>query len=177
MLRPRFTIAAAIIALSLLVLAIIGREPDEMLIGAAHALDGDSLVVNGREMRLKGLDAPESRQTCEVAGKETPCGRQATAALKRWLSRGPVTCIGNEIDRYRRLLVVCRVNGQDIGADLVRNGFAVDYGGYAEEEKFASADSRGLWAGKFERPEDYRRRLRDSGQAQHRPSSPPQQRP
>ena len=168
MLRPRFTLAASIIALSLLILAIIGREPDEMVVGPARALDGDSLVVGGREMRLKGLDAPESRQTCEVGGKEVFCGRLATAALRRWLTRGPVTCTGNEIDRYKRLLVVCRVNGQDIGAELVKNGLAISYGGYSEEEKFASDDTRGVWAGKFERPEAYRRRMRENGQTQSR---------
>lgn len=173
MLRPHFTLAAAIIALSLLVLAMIGQEPDELVTGAAHAIDGDSLVVNGREMRLKGLDAPEARQMCGIDGKEVACGRQATVALRRWLARGPVTCTGNEQDRYRRLLVTCRVNGQDIGADLVRNGFAIAYGSYAEEEKFAANDNRGIWAGTFERPEAYRRRLREAGQGNH----PPQQRP
>ncbi len=163
MLRPRFTLAAAILALSVLILGILSREPDVMLTGAARAIDGDSLVVDGREMRLKGLDAPEFRQTCDIGGKETPCGRQATVALRKWLARGPVTCTGNETDRYGRLLVVCRVNGQDIGADLVRNGFAVDFGGYAAEEKFAASDNRGIWAGRFERPDAYRRRLRETG--------------
>lgn len=163
MLRPRFTLAAAIIAFSLVVLGLMTRQPEEMLTGAAHALDGDSLVVNGREMRLKGLDAPELRQMCEIGGKETPCGRQAAAALRRWLQRGPATCIGSETDRYGRLLVTCRVNGQDIGADLVKNGLAVDYGGYPAEEKFASGDNRGIWAGHFERPEAYRRRMRETG--------------
>jgi len=169
MLKPRVTFAAAFLVMCLILLALFGREPDEMIAGAAQAIDGDSLIVNGREMRLRGLDAPEARQTCELAGKEVACGRQATFALQRWLARGPVTCIGNEVDRYRRLLVTCRVNGQDIGADLVKNGFAVDYGSYPEEERAAMADNRGVWAGKFERPSEYRRRMRESGQAAHRP--------
>jgi endonuclease YncB( thermonuclease family) len=72
-------------------------------------------------------------------------------------------CVGRETDRYGRLLVICRVNGTDIGADLVRNGHAVDYGLYPAEEKAASEDRRGLWSGTFERPEAYRRRLREGG--------------
>lgn len=163
MLRSRFTLAAAIIALGVLIFGILGRVPDEIVTGAARAIDGDSLVVKGRQMRLKGLDAPESRQTCEIDGKTIPCDRQATLALRRWLLRAPPTCTGSEIDRYGRLLVTCRVNGQDIGADLVRNGLAVDYGGYAVEEAFARKDNRGVWAGKFERPEAYRRRMRENG--------------
>lgn len=177
MFTPRFTLAAAFIAMSLLILAIIGRVPDELVTGTARAIDGDSVVVNGREMRLKGMDAPESRQTCEISGQQTPCGRQAANELRRWLARGPLTCTGNETDRYNRLLVVCRVNGQDIGAEMVRNGFAVDFGSYPDEEKAAVAEYRGIWAGKFERPEAYRRRMRENGQAYHHPPSNPTMRP
>lgn len=156
----RIVPAIAVLALALVILALLGRVREESITGTAHVIDGDSLVVNGREMRLKGLDAPESRQTCRVAGKDMPCGREASFALRRWLQRGPVTCIGHETDRYGRLLVACRVAGQDVGADLVRNGHAVDAGAYAREEAFARGDGRGIWAGEFERPEDWRRRHR-----------------
>lgn len=159
MLGPRFTLAAAIIAFAVLLLALFGRAPDELVAGAARAIDGDSLVVAGREMRLKGLDAPELHQTCEVDGKSVGCGRQAAAALRRWLARGPVTCAGNEIDRYNRLLVTCRINGQDIGADLVRRGLAVDFGSYPAQEAAARKDGAGIWAGTFEQPQLYRRRM------------------
>lgn len=156
----RIVPAVAFLALALIILAVVGRVREESITGTAHVIDGDSLVVNGREMRLKGLDAPESRQTCRVANKDVPCGREATFALRKWLQRGPVTCIGNETDRYSRLLVTCRVAGQDIGADLVRNGHAVDRGGYPREEAFARSDSRGIWAGEFEPPDAWRRRHR-----------------
>lgn len=156
---PRFTLAAAIIAFAVLLLALFGRVPDEMIAGAARAIDGDSLVVSGREMRLKGLDAPELRQSCEIDGQSVACGRRAAAALRRWLARGPVTCTGNETDRYARLLVVCRVYGQDIGADLVRQGLAVDFGRYPAEEAEARKAGIGIWAGTFEQPQLYRRRM------------------
>lgn len=159
MLGPRFTLAAAIIAFAVLLLALFGRVPDELVAGAARAIDGDSLIVGGREMRLKGLDAPELRQSCEIDGQSVTCGRQAAAALRRWLARGPATCTGNETDRYGRLLVVCRINGQDIGADLVRRGFAVDFGGYPGEEAAARKEGAGIWAGTFEQPQLYRRRM------------------
>lgn len=156
----RIVPAIAFLALALVILALLGRVREESITGTAHGIDGDSLVVNGREMRLKGLDAPESRQTCRVGGKDMPCGREASFALRRWLQRGPVTCIGHETDRYGRLLVACRVAGQDVGADLVRNGHAVDAGAYPREEAFARGDGRGVWAGEFERPEEWRRRHR-----------------
>lgn len=160
MVRSRLVPALAFLALALVVLALVGRVREESLTGTAYVRDGDSLVINGREMRLKGLDAPEARQTCRLRDKDVPCGREATFALRRWLQRGPVTCIGHETDRYGRLLVSCRIAGQDVGADLVRNGHAVDRGLYPREEAFARGDNRGIWAGEFEMPEEWRRRHR-----------------
>jgi endonuclease YncB( thermonuclease family) len=177
MLRPRFLSAAAFIALCVLIAAALNKRNEEMIVGGARAIDGDSLIVQGRPMRLRGLDAPEARQLCTLAGQSMACGREAMRALQRWLARGPVSCIGHETDRYGRLLVTCRVNGADIGADLVRNGFAVDYGGYRAEESEARAAYRGLWAGEFERPEDYRRRLRDEGAADRASQLPQTPRP
>jgi endonuclease YncB( thermonuclease family) len=169
MFRSRFVSAAAFLSFSVLLLAFLSRAPEEAITGPAHAIDGDSIVVNGEEMRIKGMDAPEYRQTCREGEQEMPCGQRATAAMKRWLTRGPVYCYGAERDRYNRRLVLCRVNGVDIGRDLVINGLAVDYGLYPEEEREAASAGRGIWAGTFERPEDYRRRLRDSGETRNRP--------
>lgn len=157
----RSLLAMAIIALGVLIAAMLNRQPEEMVTGAARVIDGDSLVINGRSMRIRGIDAPEARQTCTVSGKSVNCGREATAALRRWIARGPAACSGNQTDRYGRLLVVCRVNGTDIGADLVRNGHALDFGDYPAEENEARASYRGLWAGEFERPSEYRRRQRE----------------
>jgi endonuclease YncB( thermonuclease family) len=165
MLRPRFLSAALFIAVSVLLAAALNRKPEEMVLGVARALDGDSLVVAGREMRLQGIDAPELRQLCHLGGQSVPCGKQAMQALQRWLARGPVACTGTETDPYDRLLVVCRVNGADINADLVRNGFAVDFGRYPAEQQEARAAYRGLWGGSFEAPAEYRRRMRAETEA------------
>lgn len=124
--------------------------------GTAVAIDGDSLRVNGQEMRLQGMDAPEFSQTCQRSGKEVACGREAAAALRKILARAPVTCLGTEHDRYGRLLVTCRVMGADVAAMQVRNGMAVSYGDYLVEEAEARNDNRGLWAGTFDMPRDWR---------------------
>lgn len=34
------------------------------VVGMARVIDGDSLVVAGREVRMQGIDAPEGRQSC-----------------------------------------------------------------------------------------------------------------
>ncbi len=164
--RRRSTLIASIsilVAASALLYALRGA-PQRDITGAAEAVDGDSVRLNGEDLRLQGIDAPELFQTCRVSGRETPCGREARAALRKLLSSGLATCIGHERDRYGRLLVVCRVRGIDVNAAMVRDGQAVSFGRYQPEESEAKAAYRGLWAGEFERPRDWRvRHPRDSG--------------
>jgi endonuclease YncB( thermonuclease family) len=138
--------------------------PQRDITGLAEDIDGDSVRLNGEELRLRGIDAPELFQTCRVSGRETACGREARAALRKLLTSGLATCIGGERDRYGRLLVVCRIRGIDVNAAMVRDGQAVSFGSYEAEEAEAKAAYRGLWAGEFERPRDWRaRHPRSSG--------------
>lgn len=128
----------------------------EDLSGAARAADGDTLVLNGEHVRLKGMDAPELAQTCTRDGKDWPCGREAKAALAAALKQGQVACTFSARDDYDRPLALCTVAGADLGALLVRQGLAVAFGAYQAEEAEARAARRGLWAGSFQRPSDYR---------------------
>lgn len=148
--------ATVFIVVALLVLATLLRE--ERIAGNAFAVDGDTLAVDGRRVRLKGLDAPEMSQTCQRAGGAYRCGEEARAALRAVIAGQAVSCLGRNRDRYERLLATCTVRGADIGADLVRRGLAVSFGGYAAEEREARAERRGVWAGPFETPQAWRRR-------------------
>lgn len=132
--------------------------PQTELTGVAEVIDGDSLRISSVEMRLRGIDAPEFTQICSVSGRETACGREARDALRKLVQRGLVTCVGDERDRYGRLLVVCRVRGAEINAAMVREGHAVAFGNYESEEAQAKAAFAGLWAGEFERPRAWRAR-------------------
>lgn len=140
-------------------------------VGAAQVIDGDSLRIDGRMIRLKGIDAPEFEQICTRGGAEYRCGREAQQALRRLVRTGTVSCSGDEHDRYGRLLGTCRVGDVEINAWLVREGFAVSFGDYVIEEAQAKAGSKGLWAGEFEMPRDYRARHPRSDAAA--PQAPP----
>ena len=48
---------------------------------------------------------------------------------------------------------------------MVRNGHAIDYkryskGEYSQAENIAKKERVGIWGGKFERPEDWRRKYK-----------------
>lgn len=148
--------ATVLVVVCLLALAMLMR--DERIAGGAVAIDGDTLVMDGRRIRLRGLDAPELAQTCERAGVTYRCGEEARAAARALVVGQPVSCLARGRDRYDRLLATCAVRGLDIGADLVRRGLAVSFGGYESEEREARDARRGLWAGTFDRPQAWRRR-------------------
>lgn len=126
------------------------------LSGRARIIDGDSLAVGGVEVRLFGIDAPELFQRCTREGREVQCGREALRHLVALIAGQPVTCQRRDIDRYGRMVAVCSIEGVDLGRAMVAAGHAVSYGAYVAEEAAARAERRGLWAGEFTPPRDWR---------------------
>ena len=125
--------------------------------GMARASDGDSFWLGEDRVRLLGLDAPELSQDCATAdGKRWSCGRVARDRMAALLSKGPADCRPEDRDRYDRLLARCSVGDKDLGAVMVSEGLAIASGGYAREETAARKARRGIWAGSFERPSDWR---------------------
>lgn len=128
-------------------------------------VDGDTLVLGGERVRLWGIDAPEDGQPCERDGKLYDCGASAQAALLELVAGRDLWCEARDRDRYGRTVAVCRIgalDGPDVGAELVRAGWAIDYrryskGRYAREEASARRAGRGLWEGRFVSPEICRR--------------------
>jgi endonuclease YncB( thermonuclease family) len=133
------------------------------LSGQATVIDGDTLEIHGKRIRLHGIDAPESRQSCEDAtGRSYACGRAAAFALADWIGRAIVTCKPRDRDRYGRILATCTVRGEDMGAWLVRSGHALAFRRYSLDyvpaEDAARAAEAGIWQGRFTPPWEWRRR-------------------
>lgn len=148
--------ATVLIVICLLGLALVLR--DERLAGDAYAIDGDTLAMDGRRIRLLGIDAPELGQICHRDAVAFRCGEEARRALRALIAGQKVSCLARGRDRYDRSLAACTVRGEDIGASLVRRGLAVAYGSYEAEEREARAARLGIWAGPFETPQAWRRR-------------------
>jgi endonuclease YncB( thermonuclease family) len=132
--------------------------------GPAQVVDGDTLTLAGERIRLFGVDAPEARQMCERDGEPWRCGVEAGEALRGFLAGKPVSCTPLDHDRYGRVVARCLAAGQDVGAWLVAQGMAVAYTDfswrYVPQELAARWHGRGLWAGRFVTPAEYRRGAR-----------------
>jgi endonuclease YncB( thermonuclease family) len=88
--------------------------------GEVSVIDGDSLRIGDLELRLKGIDAPEMRQTCHRGGRPYRCGETARQALRAKVAGRALACRIDGRDRYGRALARWRIDGQDLGGWLVR---------------------------------------------------------
>ncbi|WDZ78544.1 thermonuclease family protein [Ensifer adhaerens] len=125
--------------------------------GAASVSDGDSLRLGGKRIRIEGIDAPELDQSCVRDDEAWDCGRQARDRLREQVSAGDVRCRFHGRDRYGRDLGTCEAGGRDVGREMVLSGYAVSYGRYQAEEAQAEKERRGIWAGTFTTPQEWRR--------------------
>ena len=107
--------------------------------------DGDTVTCldeRGRlqKIRLQGIDAPEHGQ---------PHGDAARRALAGKLAGGTV---GTARDQHGRLLGTLWIDARDLNRELVAEGWAWAFGGFAPDEELVAAESaarrqrRGLWA-------------------------------
>jgi len=158
-LRDLLTVLALFVALFLLA-AIVTRLDSEAIAGRAKIVDGDSIEIGATRIRLIGIDAPEYGQNCQKGGEVAACGRMARDHLRGLIAGRPVVCAGREHDRYDRLLAECRAGETELNAAMVRDGWAVDFGGYGAQEAEARRARRGLWATQFEMPSDWRANAR-----------------
>jgi endonuclease YncB( thermonuclease family) len=138
-----------------------GGPPENSLSGFARVIDGDTIEVAGHHVRLEGIDAPETAQTCGASGSGTwACGKAAAEALEKLLGAQTVTCDRRGLDKYGSTLGVCFVAGRDVNAQMVREGFAwafVKYAtSYVQEEAEARAMHVGIWQGEAELAWEFR---------------------
>ena len=149
--------------------------PQERISGRAEITDGDSLEIGSTRVRLYGVDAVEGRQSCKRDdGRDWACGNESARKLRSLIGDRTVTCTRRDIDDYGRTVAVCRTGNVDLSAEMARSGFATAYRRYSkdyvDEENEARAARRGVWAGEFTPPEQYRRD--DQGEAPEPRSAP-----
>ena len=51
------------------------------ILGEARIIDGDTIHIKSNKIRLHGIDAPETKQTCKINNQDWYCGKQSTREL------------------------------------------------------------------------------------------------
>ncbi len=131
--------------------------------GNVYVVDGDTFHMNGQKIRIWGIDAVERHQTCLKSGQSYECGKSARLYLQSVIGKDiPVCTARPKSPKETRTVASCQVDGKDIGREMVKSGWALDYrhfskGAYSSEEKAARQKRLGIWAGEFQSPYDWRK--------------------
>ena len=130
--------------------------------GKPRIIDGDTIHIKSNKIRLHGIDAPETKQTCKIDNEEWYCGKQSTKELKKLINKQNVECVVNDVDVYNRYIAICYIDEININQWMVKNGWAIAYRYYSKdyinEEVYADNNKLGIWKSKFIEPYLYRKK-------------------
>ena len=128
--------------------------------GLAEVIDGDTVEIEGKRIRLFGIDAPEATQLCYRGSESWACGEAAASELRGLISGNELSCRGYEIDQFGRLVAVCTIAGMDLGKLMVAQGWAIAFRRYSDDyvadQARAQASKLGMWNSTFVSPEEHR---------------------
>lgn len=164
--------------------------PRDRLFGAAHAIDGDTLLIQDIEADLWTIDAPELGQTCQDKdGKSWDCGEASRAHLETLIGGRQVACRPegppSQDGRWAGLCFVsdtpchgavgqsetsqddtgpCASELTSLNLAQVTKGWATDLEGqYADNQSNARDRKIGIWGGRFAPPSDWRKQAGERG--------------
>lgn len=150
------------VLLAALALALVTPAAATDFNGPARIVDGDTIEIGSRLLRLHGIDAPETGQTCERGGATYDCAQEAGWALAERFERHWASCaITGQIGDLPT--VICHLGGThgvNVNTYMVRQGWALADPETGQE--FAAAESAarnaraGLWSGRFIPPWEWR---------------------
>lgn len=175
--------ALLILFLPILILAHHTHATVRTVIGTVTKVsDGDSIQIKTPEqtkikVRLYGIDAPETPKVNNRMGQVNkpgqPYGEESWKALSDKLLGKFVKVDIIEFDKYKRSVCMVWLDDRNINLEMVREGFAEAFIEYLKKpykaeflkvEREARAAKRGIWSlPDYERPRDFRKRLKVSG--------------
>lgn len=126
-----------------------------------RVLDGDTIIVSGRRVRLKGIDAPESDQKSYDGFM---IGLWSTKYLREMIEGKTVEVKWRTRGRYKRFIADIYYQNRSINALMVREGMAMYYSfskdtklkAYQYEAQLLKKGIYGTFG--FDRPSYFRRK-------------------
>ncbi len=136
----------------------------EVVRGTAAVVDGDTLEIGARQVRLLGIDAAEGAQELPLASGGTDfLGRGAAMMLRALITENAIRCEMSEHRDGRGLALARCYNGAvDLGAEMIASGMAWAVPGepspYREAAARAKVQRKGFWRDTSEAPWLFRAR-------------------
>ena len=112
----------------LILLILISQTLAGEISGLPTIIDGDTIKILNKNIRLHGIDAPEKKQICYKNSNKYNCGKESTSSLIKKINKNLVNCMVQvKLDRYKRYLGICYLGKLNLNKWMVRNGYAVAY--------------------------------------------------
>lgn len=148
----------------LCVVLLAGPALGEEIRGQASVVDGDTLEIGVRQVRLLGVDAYEAAQEQPLkTGGTDFLGRGAAMMLRSLITSQSIRCkVSDQADARGLPLATCFSNATDLARAMVANGIArvaeTHPSPYLQEEAQARREKRGFWRDTAEKPWQFRKR-------------------
>jgi endonuclease YncB( thermonuclease family) len=130
-------------------------QAQQHIVGHAIVRDDGSLLIKERVVRLHGIYIPTTNYQCRAQISPVRCSERAVLQLD-FKVRGFIHCFVQSANEDRSLDAICYVDrtpfreGEDLGAYLIRNGWALALPNapfeYHAMEKIAQTRGVGVWA-------------------------------
>lgn len=115
----------------------------DIIEGVATVIDGGTIKIGDKVVKLHGLIAPSARQKCRKGSLPWLCGAAARGHLVKLAQDETIRCL--KVGAYHAR---CFKGGTDLGESVVRHGWAVpDKSGvvYRDDEDAARREKLGMW--------------------------------
>tara|TARA_B110001450_G_scaffold71596_1_gene67863 strand:- start:48 stop:716 length:669 start_codon:yes stop_codon:yes gene_type:complete len=84
----------------------------------SRVIDGDTIIVRGRRIRIANVNAPELDQ---------PYGQKSKREMFKIVKKKKVYVVPDGTTSYNRIVAMCYIDGNiDIGSELIKRGLALD---------------------------------------------------
>ncbi|WP_246018353.1 thermonuclease family protein [Pelagibacterium montanilacus] len=87
-------------------------------------VDGDTIWLDGENIRLEGFDTPELQSAICGGQREVELAHRASSRLQELLNTNSWTVERSGTDRYGRTLATITIGGRDVGEWLVEERLA-----------------------------------------------------
>lgn len=166
MLLGKILLLVAVVATILFAVDYLSQQ---VVIGPATVVDGDTIEIRSTRYRLFGADAFERRQTCEFNARQWPCGEYARASLTNFIAGATITCRPTGSTSYDRVVAKCFKGAkEDLARYQVAEGWALADERFSQDyvidQATARAQLKGAWSSLFDPPWQFRAKS-DVGEA------------